>query len=67
MVSLLNPEKIIFAGGVFGPGLRFLDMIYDEAQKWAQPIAIKQVGLEGALLGNDAILLGAVKPFLDKG
>ncbi len=59
LVSLFNPEKIIFGGGVFGPALKFLDLIYDEAKKWAQPISIRQVKLQGSSLGNDAGLYGA--------
>ncbi len=59
LVSLFNPQKIIFGGGVFGPALRFLDAIYEEAKKWAQPISIKQVSLEGSALGADAGLYGA--------
>ena len=59
LVSLFNPEKIIFGGGVFGPALKFLDAIYDEAKKWAQPISIDQVQLQGSALGNDAGLYGA--------
>ncbi len=59
LVSLFNPEKIIFGGGVFGPALKFLDEIYDEAKKWAQPISIQQVKLEASALGNDAGLYGA--------
>lgn len=59
LVSLFNPEKIIFGGGVFGPALKFLDAIYIEAKKWAQPISIQQVKLEGSALGNDAGLYGA--------
>jgi len=59
LVSLLNPEKIIFGGGVFGPALQFLDRIYDEARKWAQPISIQQVKLEASSLGGDAGLFGA--------
>jgi glucokinase len=59
LVSLFNPEKIIFGGGVFGPALKFLDAIYDEAKKWAQPISIQHVTLEGAALGNEAGLYGA--------
>ena len=39
LVSLLNPEKIIFGGGVFGPAKQFLEDIYAEAKKWAQPVA----------------------------
>ena len=59
LVSLFNPEKIIFGGGVFGPALRFLDDIKSEAKKWAQPISINQVKLEGSMLGGDAGLYGA--------
>lgn len=59
LVSLFNPEKIIFGGGVFGPALKFLDAIYEEAGKWAQPISFRQVKLEGSALGKDAGLYGA--------
>ena len=59
LVSLFNPEKIIFGGGVFGPALIFLDDIMNEARKWAQPISINQVKLEGSKLGGDAGLYGA--------
>jgi glucokinase len=59
LVSLFNPEKIIWGGGVFGPALQFLDNIMTEAKKWAQPISIKQVSFEGSKLGSDAGLYGA--------
>ena len=59
LVSLFNPEKIIFGGGVFGPALQLLDAIYEEAKKWAQPISIGQVQLLGSALGNEAGLYGA--------
>jgi glucokinase len=59
LVSLFNPEKIIFGGGVFGPALKFLDAIYEESKKWAQPISIRHVKLEASALGNDAGLYGA--------
>lgn len=59
LVSLFNPEKIIFGGGVFGPALKFLDAIYEEAKKWAQPISIQKVKLDSAALGNEAGLYGA--------
>lgn len=58
-VSLFNPEKIIFGGGVFGPALQFLDRIMSEARKWAQPISINQVELVASKLGSDAGLYGA--------
>jgi len=59
LVSLFNPEKIIWGGGVFGPALQFLNDIKAEAKKWAQPISITQVTFEGAKLGNDSGLYGA--------
>src|ERR1019366_4429958 len=59
LVSLFNPEKIIFGGGVFGPAAQFLGDIYAEARKWAQPISIKQVKLQASKLGGDAGLYGA--------
>jgi len=59
MVSLLNPEKIVWGGGVFGPAAQLLDRIYDEACRWAQPVAIKQVKFEKSQLLGDAGLYGA--------
>jgi glucokinase len=58
-VSIFNPEIIVFGGGVFGPGAKFLGRIQDEATRWAQPIAIKQVRLVVSALGADAGLFGA--------
>jgi glucokinase len=59
LVSLFNPEKIIFGGGVFGPAAQFLGDIYAEAKKWAQPISMKHVKLQVSKLGGDAALYGA--------
>lgn len=59
LVSLLNPEKIIFGGGVFGPALQFLDRIEEEARKWAQPISMQEVKLEASALKGDTGLYGA--------
>jgi glucokinase len=59
LVSLFNPEIIVFGGGVFGPGAKFLDRIHTEARRWAQPIAIEQVRLVVSSLGSDAGLFGA--------
>lgn len=60
LVSLLNPEKIIWGGGVFGPAAQLLDRIYTEACRWAQPVAIKQVTFEKTQLPpGEAGLYGA--------
>lgn len=59
LVSLFNPELIVFGGGVFGPAIRFLDRIRAEARRWAQPIAIEEVRFVASALGSDAQLYGA--------
>ena len=59
LVSLFNPEVLVFGGGVFGPATRFLDRIRAEAKRWAQPIAIEQVRFVASTLGGDAGLVGA--------
>jgi glucokinase len=59
LVSLFNPQKIIFGGGVFGPATDLLGAIREEAEKWAQPISIKQVSFEPSALSGDAGVYGA--------
>ena len=59
LVSLFNPELIVFGGGIFGPATQFLDRIRAEARRWAQPIAIEQVRFVASDLGSDAGLYGA--------
>lgn len=59
IVSLLNPQKIIWGGGVFGPAASLIPEIYKESCKWAQPIAIKQVEYTASQLMGNAGLIGA--------
>ena len=47
------------SGGVFGPAAKFIDRIRDEAERWAQPIAVRQVRFACTTLGGDAGLYGA--------
>jgi glucokinase len=61
LVSLFNPETIVFGGGVFGPAVRFLERIRIEAARWAQPISMGQVRFVASTLGGDAGLLGAAR------
>ena len=61
LVSLFNPETIVFGGGVFGPATRFIPRIRAEAEKWAQPIAIQQVRFVESMLGPDVGLYGAAR------
>ena len=59
LVSLFNPEKVIFGGGVFGPAVRFIPRIYAEACKWGQPISMKQVEYCASKVEGEAALYGA--------
>ena len=59
LVSLFNPQKVIFGGGVFGPAVRFIDRIYAEACRWGQPISMRDVRFCASETGGDAALLGA--------
>ena len=59
LVSLFNPEIIVFGGGVFGPASKYIDRIYAEARRWAQPIGAGQVQFLASELGSDAALFGA--------
>ena len=59
LISLLDPEKIIFGGGVFGPAVSLIPAIKKEAEKWAQPLSVKEVSLEVSGLGGDAGVFGA--------
>jgi glucokinase len=59
LISLFNPEKIVFGGGVFGPATQFLNAIGAEARRWAQPVAMERVTFESSQLGGDAALYGA--------
>ena len=58
LVSLFNPQVIVFGGGIFGPAVRLLDRIEAEARQWAQPISIGQVAIRASALGPDACLFG---------
>lgn len=70
LVSIFNPEKVIFGGGVFGPATELLDEIWKESKRWAQPLAIQNVRLEVSALEGDAGLIGsgylAIKSIAEK-
>ncbi len=59
LVSIFNPRKVVFGGGIFGPAAQFIVRIKQEAAKWAQPISITKVDFEKSVLGPDAALYGA--------
>ncbi len=58
LISLFDPDKIIFGGGVFGPAADLIGEIRTEAGKWAQPISFKKVSIEVSALKGDAGLYG---------
>jgi glucokinase len=58
LVSIFNPEKIIFGGGLFGPAKSLLPSIKREATRWAQPISVRQFEIENSALQEDAGLYG---------
>ncbi|MEM9142955.1 MAG: ROK family protein [Bacteroidota bacterium] len=58
LVSVFNPQKVIFGGGIFGPAVQFLGRIGQQAELWAQPLAMRQVALEASVLKGDAGLIG---------
>ncbi|MCG2462143.1 ROK family protein [Flavobacteriaceae bacterium F89] len=59
LVSIFNPQKVIFGGGVFGPAVKLMDSIFMESKKWAQPLAIREITVEASILKGDAGLIGA--------
>lgn len=59
LVSLFNPQKIIFGGGIFGPAASLLPHIRTEAAKWAQPVGMQMASMEASRLGSQACLYGA--------
>lgn len=61
LVSLFNPEVVVFGGGVFGPAARYIDRIRDEAVQWAQPVAVRDTRFVASTLAGDAGLFGAAR------
>jgi glucokinase len=65
LVSVFNPEVIVFGGGVFGPAARLIDQIVAEARRWAQPVSFQRVAIRASALGPDAALYGTGKLALE--
>ena len=65
LISIFNPQIVLFGGGVFGPAVKFLNEIIQETKKWAQPVSIKQVEIVSSRLGLKAGLFGAGKIAFD--
>lgn len=59
LISLFNPERVIWGGGIFGPATPLIPRIKAEAARWAQPIAINQAQFVPARQDYNPILCGA--------
>jgi len=58
VISLLDPEILVFGGGLFGPAAKLLDRIVAEARHWAQPVSFGKVEIVASALGPEACLYG---------
>lgn len=61
IISLLNPEKVIVGGSLFGPATQFIHRLREEMAKWTQPYCLKSVSLEPTTLGGSGSLIGAAR------
>lgn len=61
LVSTLNPEVIVMAGGVIGAGRWLLAPARAAMLRWGQPLAVGQVKVVRSRLGGSAGLLGAAR------
>ncbi len=59
IVNLLNPEAIIFGGGIIDGGAGFIEVAGAEIRRRAFPSATENLRILKAELGNDAGFIGA--------
>ncbi|MBN1257402.1 MAG: ROK family protein [Planctomycetes bacterium] len=59
MANLLNPEKMIFSGGMIAAGALLFDEINAEFKRLAFPVPAARMQILPAQLGGDAGLIGA--------
>lgn len=60
LIDLLNPERIVFGGGVMGAGTVFLQQIAEQAACFTLPDLFRGTELQPAGLGEHSGVLGAV-------
>lgn len=61
LISLLNPDILVFGGGVFGPAAKYINEITEEARRWAQPVNMMNVRITASALGSKAALYGTAR------
>lgn len=66
LINLLNPEKIVFAGGMIGAGDMLFTPIRDTARSNSFAVPAKRCIIEAAGLGPDAGVIGAAGCALER-
>lgn len=61
LISLFNPEIIVFGGALSLELKKFLDDVEDEALRWSEPAAAKQCRFALASLAENAASIGAAR------
>lgn len=62
LISVLNPEMVVMGGGLIADAAEFMmDVIREEAARWAQPLSARRCRIEMTQLGENAGLLGAAR------
>jgi len=61
LISILNPDTVVLGGGLGKMLKPFLEVIREEAHRWASPQAVRECRIVGAALGDDAALVGAAR------
>ncbi len=67
IVSLLDPEVVVFGGGLMTGAPGILESVRRDFRRWAQPLAAGRVRLALSELGDDAGLFGAGRLAFDDG
>jgi glucokinase len=59
LVNILNPEMVIFGGGVVYGSKSLIDAARRTMEKWVMPASLTGLQFEKARLGEDAAIVGA--------
>ena len=58
-MHIIDPDMVVFAGGMIAAGEAFLDRIRQHVHKLAFPVPAEQTQIRYAQLGSDAGFIGA--------